>query len=241
MDTYIVTIAFTPARVLANTFQQVYSTIGLKPKRHILLDNGYPKDKQANSLEIHQICQQYGVEYYNVGENLGLSAGYNWLINKVAAREHDMIIGVDPDVWPITENWGQALQKALQADDQIGWASLNVTPHTAREMSERGGKQMLLDGLVIQECPAACLNSICAWRPKMLKAVGGLAEPRKYYGGTESHMKPKLDLVKYRWVYLMDYKEEFNKAVDGDEDYKEYKRQYVSGKTKDSFEAWLKI
>lgn len=239
MDTYIVTIGFTPSRILENCLRQVYKTIGIVPKRHILLDNNYPKNRDKNSLEIHKLCRQYYMEYYNCGENMGLGAGYRWLVDKCNAQDGDIIIGIDPDTWPITPNWGIALQEVMSADDRVGWASLNVTPHTAREMQERGGKQSMLGSYVIQECPAACLNSICAWRPAMLRDVGGIHEPRKYYGGTESHMKPKLNLHNWRWVYLMDYKEEWNESVDSEEDYKEYKRQYVHGKTKDDFGTWL--
>lgn len=241
MAVYFVTIGYAPYTVLRNSIDQVYKTVGIQPERHILLDNGYPKNKAENSFLIHNVCQDYGVEYYNLGENLGLGAGYRWLIDKTRAGDDDIIVGLDPDVWPITDNWGKALVDVMQAEPRVGWASLNVVPHTAREMIERGGVQSMLGGYVVQECPAACLNSICAWRPGMLRDLGGIHEPRKYYGGVESHMKPKLDLHSWRWVYLMDYKEEWNASVASEADYQQYKIEYAhKGSTKDDFETWLK-
>jgi hypothetical protein len=75
----------------------------------------------------------------------------------------------------------------------------------------------------------------------MLKAMGAIREPNKYYGGFESMSYPIITKLGFSWVYLPDYKEDYHDLVKPDACYKDYKFQYAHHRTtKLDFESWLR-
>lgn len=239
MRVVVVTLGYAPARILLACLEQVYSTIGIEFEHH-LLNNHYPRNEEKNDKLVKAICDVYGIKYYDLGYNLGLQAGYNHLIQQANLNDDDIVIGIDPDVWPVTPNWGQALIKAAQ-QPAFAWVSLQ-NQHSQRELQERGFTEVIVSDLKIQLAHHACVNSIAAWRYGVLKELGFLQEPRKYYGSIESHMFPMIRRLNKHWAYLSDYHEQFSPLVDSEPLYKKYKVEYAHKlSTNLEFKEWLKL
>lgn len=241
MKIYMVSIAFAPARVIIESYKQVYNTIGNINFEHKVLNNHYPIDKTRNNKLIETLVKSYGAEYVDLGGNTGLSGGYTYLVNSLNLQDDDIVFGIDPDVFPLTSGWGEAMVKVLtEPNTNIGWVSL-YNHHSPREFKERGFSEHIIGGIKCHKVKTAMLNSICAWKGKMLKEMGGIKEPNKYYGGFESMSYPIITSLGYSWVYLPDYKEDYHILVEADKCYTEYKWAYARNHTtKLSFEEWLK-
>ncbi len=239
MRIFAVTLGFAPSSVLGSCLKQVYSTIGI-PVEHHLLNNHFPIDKHKNNEEVKELCEYYNIKYHDENKNLGLQAGYNYLIDGLSPLDTDVIIAIDPDTYPVTKNWGKALVE-VASHPSVAWGSL-MNPPAEREIIERGYKDIIINGIATKECRSPCVNSICAWPGSFLKAVGGLKEPNKFYGGIECMMWPMVKKLSKKWVYLSDYKEEAHESVQSHPLYKQYKWEYAHAHTtKDDFETWLHI
>src|SRR6266853_5194619 len=121
MKIYMVSLAFAPARIMIESMRQVYETIGNIKYEHLLLNNHYPIDKKRNDKLLMTLLASYDCTLYDLESNVVLSAGYNFLIEKCNLQDEDIVLGIDPDVWPLTPGWGEALVKVLLADPTVGW------------------------------------------------------------------------------------------------------------------------
>jgi hypothetical protein len=233
----MVSLAFAPIRVISSCFQQVYKTIG-RPVEHHVLTNHYPIDHDVNEKVVKALCEAYKITWHDLGQNVGLSAGYNHLINNLNLQDDDVVIGVDPDTWPETPGWSNALVSVLQ-DKTIAWASL-MNHHAVNELPQRGYTTHTVNGVIAYEAHQACVNSICAWPGWFLKRLNGLKEPNQWYGGIEIMSMPKIKQMGFKWVYLPEFKEAYHSRVEGDGPYRHYKWEYAhKHSTKLDFKAWL--
>lgn len=216
---------------------QVYKTIG-SPITHHVLNNHYPVNEKRNDLEIMDDCASRIAWYHDLGENVGLAAGYNHLIEVCGADDDEAIILCDPDVYPLTPKWGPALRTALR-DHEIGIASL-MFPTAKRELQERGFTEKTVHDVRLRIAKQACMNSICATTKRTLSLVNGMSEPKKYYGGFEGSMMVKLHGQGLQWAYLMDYGEDSHESVVSEEAYRTYKWEYAhKNSTNLGFKEWL--
>lgn len=239
MRVFMVTLGYAPARVLLACLDQVYQTIGVDVEHH-LLNNHYPVDMVRNDTLVESICKAYKIRYHDLGHNSGLSGGYNYLIANLRTEPDDIIIGLDPDTFPVTPNWGRALVSVLQQDKRIAWASL-MNPPAEPELKQRGYVPEMVGGELVWHAQQACVNSICAWRAGTLQELGGLQEPKKYYGGIESMMFPMVKRLGLSWAYLPEYREECSPLVESHPLYRKYKQEYaLKNSTQDDFATWLK-
>lgn len=240
MRVVVVTLGYAPARILLACLDQVYKTIGLDNVEHYLLNNRYPIDQERNDKLVKSICDAYGITYFDLGYNLGLSAGYNYLIEQAKLNDDDLVIGIDPDVFPVTPGWGAALFETMQ-ESSFAWASLQ-NPHSKRELTERGFTEIIINKIKIQIAHQACVNSVCMWRYGVLKQLGFLQEPKKYYGGIESMMFPMVQRLGKHWVYLSDFHEMASPLVESEPLYKKFKWEYAHKLTTTlEFKEWLKL
>jgi hypothetical protein len=241
MKIVMVSIAFAPARVIIECYKQVYKTIGNVQFEHYVLNNHYPIDQERNDKLIKTLVESYNGKYFDLGENVGLGEGYSYLMREAKLQPDDIVIGIDPDVFPVTHGWGEALVKVLsEPNTNIGWASL-FTPHTQKEFNERGFDKLDVNGITCYNTKTAMLNSVCAWKGDLLIKMGGLKEPNKYYGGLESFSYGTIKQLGYNWVFLIDFKEELHELVKADQVYTEYKWAYAHHRnTKLRFDEWLK-
>lgn len=239
MKVFVVTLAYAPARIFLTAIDQIYKTIGIDVEHHVLQQH-YPVDEKRNSRLIEFICDEYGIHYHDLGENVGLSQGYNYLISLTGQDPNDIIIGADCDVYPVTKNWGKALVE-IASFKEIGWTSLQ-NRNSIHELPKRGYIEAKTpNGTRIWQSHYPCTNSICAWRRETLIELNGLKEPKKYYGGIECQMFGMLNNLYKAWVYLPDYEEMSPEIVQSEPLYKEYKFEYaLKNSTNLEFKDWLK-
>lgn len=235
---YMVSTAFAPARVVIPSLQQIYKTI-CRPVEHHILNNHYPIDEERNTLLVKTAAESYGIKWHDLGKNVGLSGGLNYLINNLNLQDGDIVIGTDLDVFPTTMGWGIAIQQVLEADPSVGWVSL-MNQHAKRELPERGYTIHTIGGNVCYEGHTACVQSIIGWSAKSLKGLGELKEQQFYYGGGEVTNHPRLKALGLKWVYIPQYEEIFHPHCEGDRCYVVYKWNYSHLKTTTlDFGSWL--
>ncbi len=239
MKIYMVSLAYAPSRIVIECMRQVYETIGIPVEHHVLM-NHYPINQELNDKVLLAVFDHYKCKVHDLGANTGLSGGYNYLIQQLNLQDDDIVLGLDLDCYPITQNYGQALVKVLRGDKSIGWASLQ-NQHSVRELSERGFTPHVVDSILVHEAHTACVNSICAWSGKFLNGFGGLQEPNKWYGGLEAMSFGKVKQLGFKWVYLPQYEERFHPTMQADRCYIVYKWSLAHLKTTTlSFAEWLK-
>jgi hypothetical protein len=200
-------------------------------------------NKNLNDNMIKTLCDHYGIQLFDENKNLGLSGGLNYLLSKIDLRDDDLIIGLDNDVWPITNGWGKALTESVIYGANVGWGSL-MFPIAEYELLQRGYTIHTVQGnggpIVVWEALQAVVNSICCWNGKMIRQLGSLSESNHFYGGLESISFPKIKSLGWKWVYLTQFREQFNDKIKQDDCYNTYKFEYAHKKsTQLDFESWL--
>lgn len=179
----------------------MYSTIGghLDIQHHVLYQH-YPLYKNENYEKLIVLKKRFGFHLHDAGKNLGLHNGINFVINQLSLKNDQVVIGFDPDSFPLGKGWDMALVRAiLGSGGKNVWSSL-ANPRSKQELQERGFKKVIIDGhLETWETKTPVVNSICAWSVDWLKKVG-LTEPRPYYGHLETEMYSKLGDKKWTFV-----------------------------------------
>lgn len=239
MKVYLVSLAFVPARIAIESMKQIYATIGNIQFEHKILMQHYPINKELNDKLLTTLFNHYNCTIYDLGKNVGLSAGYNYLIQQCNLQPGDIVIGSDLDVNPIGEHWGKAIVDVINTDPTIGWVSLQ-NQHSERELNARGFTTHTINNRICYEGHDACVQSIVGWSAASLQGMNGLEEQSKWYGGGEVVSYPKLKALGLRWVYLAQYKEAFSPLCESDGPYRHYKWNLAHLRTTTlDFESWL--
>jgi len=239
MRVILLSIAFAPERILHLHYQQVYSTIGLRPDRHLVLNNHYPVAEDQVTKAARVIAKQYDAEFFDVGKNLGSAAGYNLLFQYAAPADDDIVILLDPDTNPVTPDWGKAMVDVHMAEKKVAWVSTTF-PQVDKEFSERKHKEYEVAGYRVLEPTETMINSICSFKTKVVREIGGFYDATPWYGGFEAMMWNKIQ-GKYKWLFLKDYKEAADPRFESDPIYRQYKVELAHKRsTKLEFGAWLK-
>lgn len=242
MRKIVITLGYVNARVFIPSMYQFYKTFGVPYGQfeHHFLNQHYPVDKARNEVFLKTICKEHRIEWHDHGSNLGLAGGFNRMLSDLSPSESDLIVGLDPDTYPVSNGWGKAFFDVLATDKKVGWISM-INPHSAREIPERGYSERESAGHKLWITKKAVVNSICAWPYGVLKRFGGLSEPKKFYGGLEGKMFPMFASNGLEWAFLKDFKEEYNDSIKSDALYQVWKWEYAhKNSTQDDFETWLK-
>lgn len=226
--------------LLYNNFNVIDKSLEQLKKTTVLdlpimaMDNHYPliTEEEKNIL-----IKKYNLIVLDEGENLGLSAGFNMLVNTFDCKT---AIFYDIDSFPVTHGWDAAMMSSLE-DKRLAFCSLYFDI-AKRELSERGCVEWVnANGLTMLQPKQAGVQSVSAANIEYLKSIGGLQEPRKYYGGFEIQMFNYWN-DEHRISYIKDYyedKEYFNNLVDPQ--YTAYKFAYAHNGYKGSFDDFLKL
>lgn len=240
MTTYVITMCFNRPDIIMESLAQCRATIGDIDYRHILIDNYYPLPNKADNHRT--LCKLHGTAKYEVldaGRNLGLHGGFNWACAQLPLKDDDIVIGYDPDSYPVTNGWGMALITAIKFGGNVAWASL-MNPISRRELTERGFTPRKINQLVVWETHKPCVNSICAWPWEFLRRAGGLKEPNAFYGGLECALWADVNHQNKKWVYIDGYWEESRYMEKQDAHYRDYKWHHAhTGKWPGDFDSYL--
>lgn len=239
MNVYAISLCFNRHDIVRESLAQYEATkSGNVQYRHILVDQHYPlPNKQENRAKLRQLGPQY--EVLDPGRNLGLHHGFNWACSQLPLKDDDILIGYDPDSYPVTPGWDMALVTAIAHGGNVAWASL-MNPISRRELDERGFTPRRIGHIHTLETHRPCVNSICAWRWDFLRKAGGLKEPTAFYGGLECAMWKALNDQKQKWVYLLEWHEKSYFFDKQDMVYRDYKWHHAhTGQWPGDFESYL--
>jgi GT2 family glycosyltransferase len=200
----------------------------------IAVDNNYPNLSQA---QVTRLKNKYRITIIGERVNRGLSGGYNELINSHPDIKHAILF--DCDSYPITKGWDKALIDVIQSP-KVAYLSL-MFDVAKREMQERGFKPWWHEsGHVVWKPSQACVQSISCADLDYLREIGGLKEPKKYYGGLEGAMfrywNDDHQIGYIDGVYEVQHPDHFKI----DPSYKAYKWAYAHEGYNGSFEDYLK-
>lgn len=242
---YVLTMAHNSARVMMPSLERCYETATIKDKwQHVILDAHYPIDRPAVEHFLAEYKQR-GAIILDAGKNMGLHKNWNWMCEQLPLQPEDILIGLDPDSWPVQTGWDAALVQALQnwKETKIPWVSVmsDVVHHLHNAQFKMGA----LNGLTIrQPVGHPCwMQSICAFVWEPLKAIGNFDEPFEYFGDLEKTIHPKYLALGYDMAWLEDFWDEPRK-FDGQEDreYFEFKMDTaMRGTYNGDFETYIKM
>lgn len=209
---------------------------------HVLVDAHWPIDYPNFRKRIEALAQRFGCRLEDPGKNLGLHGNFNYAWNRMAIPDNAMVIGYDPDSWPVTPGWDLAMCEAFVGGANIGWLSL-WHQHAERELFTEGRRKAegVVKGVRLVYLKFPCLNSVCGFRQSFLRKAGGLFEQNPYYGGLECDLWPQLQSQGLEWVFLRDYQEAPHFEGRQDPRYRDWKYATTHLKQKQvSFEEWVK-
>jgi GT2 family glycosyltransferase len=196
------------------------------------VDNDYPflTPDMVNDLQ-----KKHNFTLIGTRHNRGLAGGANELINSVNV---DYAIGYDCDSNPVTPGWDIAFLKLIK-NTNLAYLSLMLEV-SKREMLERGHTVWHYEDYTIWRPHAACVQSVPIFDTAYIKKIGGIQEPKKYYGGLEACMFKYWD-NDHQIGYLDGYYEmPENKSDKVNPLYTEYKLEYAHKGYNGSFDDFLK-
>lgn len=223
MRIVVITLGYNPVEMQRASFKRFEETFGIPRSRfeHLIVDQHYPRDRAEIQKFYVEQSQNENVRILDPGKNLGLQGGFNYALEEARLSSNDIVIGFDPDCFPVENGWGWAMERVM-ADRSVAWSSLWGI-HTERETKERGFNDYQIQGLNVRRTKTPVVNSVCCWQADFLRAAGGLKDGHKYYGGLECVMWPHLEAQKRSWVFLKDYREEAAPEELVDKLYREWK------------------
>lgn len=225
--------------IIEKSLERFYATKSPHlPVEHHILFQHYPINKEAQRPEIERICKRFNIELHDAGRNLGLHEGFNFLFKRLQPNDDEVIIGYDPDSWPIGEGWDLALVRTiLGSGGEIVWSSL-MNPRSKSDLEARGYDLGRVDGHIqVWKTKTAVTNSVCAFSYSWLNKVG-FTEPRPFYGHFETEMFGKLKGK--RWAFVTGWEERDQLRDLHDVEYVHYKWAHAHLNCWDGdFESWL--
>lgn len=240
---YVITLCFNRTAMMKASLQRFWETFGIPESQytHVFVDQHYPRDREETLAWLEELKARGNSIVVDPGENLGLQRGVNFALSKIALQPNDIVFFYDPDMFPLTPNWGTAMRTVFQ-DDRFWWLS-SYNCHTERETTERGFDDMEVFGHRIRKTHCAVVNSVSALRGEFLLKIGGAHEPNPFYGGFEIAMYAKLMEQMKWWGFLRDFHEDVCPMDLVDQDYKTWKWETCHGALRgkqEEFGKWLK-
>jgi hypothetical protein len=167
----------------------------------------------------------------NIGGHGGFNLGVEYLANKYALKDNDLILGYDPDSNPITGGWLRAMQKVMDNDVRINNCSLAIKSI----MGNRKWKLTDIAGVRYATSPVPEMMNVTIFRYGYLKRIGQF-KGTGFYGGVETANWTSDDTQ----GYLYDYQEDFC-PIPHDPRYNDWKKIHCTGEYKGNFDEYVKF
>ena len=195
---YGITVCYCEPEVLAHGLIRFAKTAGAVPDKYILTDNLWPKDSEANSAMIRKLSPIVNAEVIQAKINQGGAGGFNLalqhLFDQVGLKDEDLIIGMDPDSNPITQDWLKVMVETMQAGPQLDSLSLMHEHIVQREWEVE-----FIGGHRVAFLPRPEMKNVTIWR---LGSIRDGLKQKGFYGFTEILMwAPR------KHGYLYDFRE----------------------------------
>ncbi len=240
---------FNNTRTMSLGLERCYAmSSGTQPITHVLLDQHYPLNRGETKRFIDNFAKAKGALVLDPGKNLGLHRGWNWACEQLelhhGLKDDDILLGVDPDSWPLTRGWEAAMVKALENWQQTKVPWVGVASEVLHHLPGATWRDWELNGLKVRTPDQNCwFQSLCAfvWGP--LKEIGNFWEPNDWYGDLEKNLHPRYRAKGWEFAWLMDYWDEPRKLDSlEDPEYAEWKEALAHrGDTNLDFKDYCKM
>lgn len=133
---YVYTVSYNNSRVVRDSIKKLYETLSVDKQRvqHHFLDNHYPINHSESLKENKKICQDYNINYYDPGTNLGITGGYDYLCREVVSNinidennKNSIVIHYDSNSYPINPGFGNKFEEVFLEDEECAMASLAIS------------------------------------------------------------------------------------------------------------------
>jgi len=202
------------------------------PHKHLFGYNHYPL---ASESELHDVCDEFGLEWIDLGGDYGGVSSANALISHVTT---EFVFGHDPDcLYPLeSKGYDEAIVKILDEDKTLAWVSLTPIPLRNGYIANPDGHIEIIAGYRVYFHHTVDMWSAGGSRTEYLQA-NPIEGHFKYYGQVEIPMYERLQATGMRYGYLLDYPEDSFGYLH-DIDYMKWKNAHLKG-YEGSFGSWL--
>ena len=245
MKLWIITLGFCNARTLKAGLTRLDETSTYKGEvERIFLDQYYPVNRKENFWELQSICKAHGFKFYDSGYDRGLHNGFNYVASLLPLGDEDLILLYDPDSWVDNAGFDSAMVEVLNEDKELEYISSWHWPieqtHGKRvpgafRTTSSGLKYFVPDIQSQWE-----MVSLGMYRWSFIKEIGGMKQPRAYYGFLEEHFVKSLNLRRKRMGFLKGFDNENpHKSSLIDPEYEQYKLAHSNQSFPGSFQEFL--
>jgi hypothetical protein len=214
---YIHTLAFNLPSETEKTTRLVYEQNSSVEFKHYICDLGFPLlegDKipgsipdaqKKNTDKLKDICVRYGSTYIRL-ENIGVSQNWTQIINHCKLNDDDVIIGADPDERTMDPGWISAMSKVLK-QPKVGVVSL-IMPEQVEMMKKWAYTEHNIDGVRAIDVHGSTNWAMIGFSGEFLRLMGEVPYPKDFpkYGYLESFVRKSLGDLKYKCLFLPDYR-----------------------------------
>jgi hypothetical protein len=223
MKVVTITTCHARAEVLKCGLNRYYETATL-PTEHYILNHHYPIDYWGTVRAIVDICERHRCKLVSNPKNIGGHEGFNWVFNQLEIADDDIVIGYDPDTYPMHKGWDAAMVGAIQKEKSLGCVSLLID-HLE---GNRKWETVLESPKVVVPDNLDMFNAT-GWRGSLVKKTGGMKALTGLYGGVELSMHALTKADGLKMGYLWDYRETFCPEAH-DPIYNKWKQDYIHGR-----------
>lgn len=226
-----------PPTIAASLMQLKRTTGRTIDLRMWLIDHHWPIDSDLVSDCITDLSEMTGARTIMPDKNLGGTGGFNWALREIASREmlksDDLLLWYDPDSWPVTRGWLQAMTEVMAADPSIATLSL----WAPQEMSGRDDwVAEVIAGHKVRTFPSHAEGfSVTMWRANF--AMPKVEAEYEFYGQIEEPAYQKAKRIGKRNAWLADF-HEIPCPIPHPKVYEDWKREHVARRFNGNFKEY---
>lgn len=224
-----------PALIAASLAQLVRTAGKSLLHRVVMVDNRWPIKMDNASDCIGMISRMFRATVITAPKNLGGHGGANFAMDYLKAtgdlEPNDLILGYDPDSFPITDGWLAAMVDVMNADP--GLATVGLWPDGIRPSQHT---ETTAAGHRIWAFQQPEMMNVTLWRASFIGA--GIEAEHVWYGQVEAPMYRRAKEQGLRMGYLPDFKEG-PRPIPHPQAYTDWKAAHVSGLFPGNFSEWV--
>ena len=230
MRIFAITVCHGPAEVLAFSLSRFMLTAGINPEHHVILSHCWPINRVNNDRVIKRVGKMIEATVLDMDRNIGGHQGFNhalnWIRERYALKDEDLVCGYDHDSNPITDGWLRAAREVFSEESTLTSLSLMHNHILDRPWKMRG---FATHKIAFLPHPEMC--NVTVWKngaiPDGLPGQG-------FYGHTE----------RFVWQagkngYLYDFREDLC-PIPHPESYSVWKRRTAFGGYTKNYDEFLK-
>lgn len=202
MTIHAVSLAHMEPAIMGMSFAQMLRTgLPVGAVNWVLVDHHWPINPSNFSACVNQLAKMIDARVISPEKNLGGTNGINFALSQIDLKSTDYLLWVDPDSFPITYGWFQAMVAVMEADPTI--ATLSLWP---ADLSHTDWQEEVVAGYNVRTFPSHSeMFSMTMWRVSF--AAPKICAYHEFYGQPEAPAFNKARELGMRNAWLTDFKE----------------------------------